>query len=81
MGKTDMDQKTLRTLSQSDRAQLSPFLCRQIYRHTEIPIYKTSELRSTDRVNRRAVLSRARPRYRLYSRHRDIGGISPVPDR
>ena len=29
------------------------------------------KLRSTDSVNPRAVLSRVRPRYRLYSKHRD----------
>jgi hypothetical protein len=39
-----------------------------------------AKLRSTDSVNPRAV-SRVRPRYRLYSRHRDIDGIStgPIP--
>ena len=31
----------------------------------------SSKLRSTDSVNPRAVLSRVRPRYRLYSKHRD----------
>jgi hypothetical protein len=40
---------------------------------------RSAKLRSTDSVNPRAVLSRARPRNRLYSRHRDIGNISPVP--
>ena len=31
----------------------------------------SAKLRSTDSVNPRAVLSRVRPRYRLYSKHRD----------
>jgi hypothetical protein len=31
----------------------------------------SAKLRSTDSVNPRAVLSRVRPRYRHYSRHRD----------
>jgi hypothetical protein len=37
----------------------------------------SAKLRSTDSVNPRAVLSRTRPRYLLYSRYRDIDGISP----
>jgi hypothetical protein len=39
----------------------------------------SAKLRSTDSVDPRAVLSRVRPRYRLYSRHRDIDGMSTVP--
>jgi hypothetical protein len=38
-----------------------------------------AKLSSPDSVNSRKVLLRARPRYRFYSRHRDIGGIGPVP--
>jgi hypothetical protein len=36
----------------------------------------SAKLRSTDSVNPREVLSQARPRNRLDSRHRDIDGIS-----
>ena len=35
------------------------------------PCLSSAKLRSTDSVNPRAVLSRVRPRYRLYSKHRD----------
>jgi len=40
----------------------------------------SAKLRSTDSVNPRAVLSRTRPRYLLYSRYREIDGISPGTD-
>ena len=37
----------------------------------DIHCLSSAKLRSTDSVNPRAVLSRVRPRYRLYSKHRD----------
>ena len=47
--------------------------------HTVQPCLSSATPRSTASLNTRAVLSRVLPRYRLYSRHRDIDGISTVP--
>jgi hypothetical protein len=45
----------------------------RVTRHLASPrvCLSSAKLRSTDSVNPRAVLSRVRPRYRLYSKHRD----------
>ena len=61
-GITDIDSKLLLRY---------PYLSLSYAPWSEGGCLSSAKLRSTDSVNPRAVLSRVRPRYRLYSKHRD----------
>ena len=61
-GFTDIDSKLLLRY---------PYLSLSYAPWSEGGCLSSAKLRSTDSVNPRAVLSRVRPRYRLYSKHRD----------
>jgi len=61
-GITDIDSKLLLRY---------PYLSLSYSPWSEGGCLNSAKLRSTDRVNPRAVLLRALPRYRLYSKHRD----------